>query len=68
MAACANKTRREIQVHNNKVIRGLHRPMLLDGCEGKMLKNVVLLRILSISGKKGKKITEQQRMNEFTQL
>ena len=41
---CANKTRREIQVHNNKVIRGLHRPMLLDGCEGKMLKKCCVVK------------------------
>ena len=37
---------------------GLHRPMLMDGGKDKKLKNVVLLRILSISRGKEKKMME----------
>ena len=47
--------------------RGIHIPMIMDGGEGKKLKNVVLLRILNISGKK-EKITELQKMKDFAHL
>ena len=52
MTAFANKIRREIQENKKRVKRGIHRPMVMDGDEGKKLKNVVLLRILKISKKK----------------
>ena len=41
-----------------RMIRGLHRPILMDRGKGRKLKNVVLLRILSISREKEKKMTE----------
>ena len=52
------KTEEKIQVHKKRVIRGIHKPMLIDGGKGKKMKNVVLFRILSISGGKEKKLTE----------
>ena len=38
MAACANKIKREIQENKRTVKRGVHRPMIMDGVEGKKLK------------------------------
>ena len=32
----------KIQMHAKRARRGLHRPMLMDGGEGKMLKNCVV--------------------------
>ena len=67
MTACDNKTRREIQENKKRVKRGIHRPVVMDGGEVKKLKNVVLLRILNISGEK-EKMTELQRMKELAHL
>ena len=36
------KSEYKIQVHKMRVRRGLHRPMLMYGGKGKMVKNVVL--------------------------
>ena len=52
------KPKEKIQVHKKRVRRGLNIPMVTDGGEGKKLKNVVLSRILRISGGKTQKMTE----------
>ena len=45
------KPKEKIQENKKTVKKGLHRPMIMDGGEGKNLKTVVLLRILNISKK-----------------
>ena len=61
------KSKENIQENDKTVKKGLHRQMIMDGSEGKKLKNVVLLRILNTS-KKYEKITESERMKEIAHL
>ena len=68
MAACANKTRREGIITQGIGEKGLNRQMLKDGGKGNILKKFVLLRVLTIIGKRKDRMTEQQRMKEFAHL
>ena len=45
------KPKEKIQENKKTLKKGVHRPMIMDGGEGKKLKISVMLRILNISKK-----------------
>ena len=62
MLACAKKLKKKIQENQKTVKKGLHRPMIMDGGEGKKFKNCCVVENIEHQ----KKIIESDkiRVNE----
>ena len=58
----------KVQVHKEREIGGMHRPMLMDGGEGKILRNGFVVKGIEHQREKKGKMTEKKRMKEFNHI